>query len=323
MLYSKQELSSLSDVKREEATSRYLHKCVKKETRKFLPHECEHLTSLLPSITTDPDVFVPAFNIYELDYLSEALFKKLILTYLDNLDFLSPVYNGVKNLNTKEIERDKTAFQKLVKAWEDRLKTGQKDPYLHEVRLEYCRKLKILEKQYKDHLYGYLLYKRKVLEQKTSSFYVYFTVKSFFKNFKSDYVLFNAFGKTFSVNIYSYVHILSRHYMPKMNGIDHERSFNREISFINPFYLPEGIQVLISKYQSHARNGFQLNCEYMIFKEGSHHYILWWKVKKLAELKFKLGYEVRSFYRVYLQRDIDKIKDKEAVVIDSELIFYY
>ena len=100
MLYTKQQLEAIKG--RDEdmiATNRYLHKVGRGEYKKLLPHELDFITLRLPSIFKEEECKNPAFNIYEIEHCTEPLFRTLMLTYFENLDFLKPVSIGYRNLN--------------------------------------------------------------------------------------------------------------------------------------------------------------------------------------------------------------------------------
>lgn len=155
--------------------------------------------------------------------------------------------------------------------------------------------------------FGYFLYMRKILEQEILAFYVYFTVKIFFRNLNTTFVELIVGKKCFIMNYYGYVHIVSRHYIPKFNGIDPERSFNASLPFIDPFYLPAGLLQLLADYFDRAPQDYQFNSQYLIFSYKNEHYIIWWKEKRLAELNNNWGYEIRTLYRVESHLDFSKI----------------
>jgi len=324
MLYSKQQLETLTNEEKSIASQRYLHKVYRGDVKKLLPHECEFLSSMLPYVYADKELTKPTYDIYELRYCADAVFKRLILTYLQNLDFLKPVFNGVKELDDEEIARDKKKFEELLRIWELKLEPNYSDAFLHEIKIEYNRKIKILKDQFQDGLFGgRRIYEREILKQKLSAFYIYSVTRSFFKSHKSNFVAFQASGSTFLVNIYSYVHIASRHYIPDLNGIDSERSFNSELICVNPFNLPYSMRDMIIDYFDNAPNNYVLNPEYMIFCQDTDFYIVWWKHKKLSELNFQMGYEIRTLYKIEAERDKQKINHNNFYQKSDRIKYFY
>jgi len=324
MLYSKQQLETLTQEENIVASKRYLDKVKRNDVKKLLPHECEFVSSMLPFVYADQALTVPAFDIYELNFCMDPLFKRLILSYLYNLDFLKPVSIGSRNLEDSEIARDRAKFEELITAWELKLHSSKSDAFLHEVKIEYNRKIKILEDQFQNGLFGgRRLYEREILKQRLAAFYIYYVTKSFFRSHKSNFVIFQVSSFTFSINIYSYVHIASRHYIPHLNGIDSERSFNGEIICIDPFNLPYTLRALIIDYFHKAPSNYVLNHEYMIFSQDADFYIIWWKHKKLSELNYQMGYEIRTLYKIEADRDYQKINHKNIVRVNDRICYYY
>ncbi|CAH0288673.1 hypothetical protein SRABI27_04000 [Pedobacter sp. Bi27] len=323
MIYSKNDFQNLDDNAHSIAVSRYLTKILRGETKKLLPHECEFICSFLNHLYLDKDVTKPAHDVYQFDFLGEALFKRLVLVYLDNLDFLKPVSIGHRDLTVEEILRDRLKFNELLANWDIKLRTVSSNIYLHEVRIEYHRKLKILSDQFKQLYFGRRLYERRILEQKVAAFYKYFITKSFFKNNKQNWVQVDEMGKSFVINPYSYVHIISRHYMPKFNSMELGKSFNNELSCIDPFNLPNTLRDLIVDYFNHAPAKFVLDKEYMIFSQDADYYMVWWKQKQLNELNQQIGYEIRTLYKIDQQRDHTKINHSLFYEANNRIKYFY
>jgi hypothetical protein len=327
MLYSRAQLLNLSDTEAGIAIQRYLNKIFQKETRKLLPHECDYLGIRLRSIFKFDEngqrLHERAFEPYTLPFLSEVVFKYLIYVYFQNLDFLEPVYNGLKYLTKEEIAIDKKKFQESLTEWRIQLAEKKCDQYLHEVKIEYHRKLEILNRLKAQGAFGYFSYLRKCMEQELLAFYVYVTVKMFFKDLKSSHVEFAYENHRFVINTYTYVHILSRHYMPMFNGIDTERSFNDALPFIEPFILPTSLAELLAAYFGHAPAEYILNEEYLMFDYRGDHYIIWWKYKKVVEIGGHVAFELRTLYKIHSLTDLSLRTGKVIIKIDDALNFYY
>ena len=133
-------------------------------------------------------------------------------------------------------------------------------------------------------------------------FHIYYTVKQFFDERPKPYVL-RVVGRFDVVfNVYSFVHILSRHYYPNMNK-EIGASLNDDFE-IDLDYLPEEMFPFIE--QSNALSPITEETEYLLYSIGTDYYILWLKYKILNETK-KVGFEVRSFYKCEEQRDLNKV----------------
>lgn len=324
MLYSKTEIEHFTNEDRQAAISRYLYKIEKNETRKFYPHECEYLCIALLAIYKNDNFVEPAYNIYELPFLAEALFKRLILLYLDNYDFLEPVNTGTKKLRKEEIARDKKYFYESLIKWRQRLYTSRSgDQFIHEIKEDLKRKIHLLNEQFKAGYFGRRLFERNVLEQDIAAFYKYFIVKAYFKNLKDSALVFVAGNNTFSINIYSYVHVLSRHYMPQINSIHHDKSFNDDLPFIDVFNLPTSLRDLITTYFTNLPHNNSQTKEHIIFAYKNSFYIIRIKFKKLPEIANELGFEIRTLYKIQKDRDLKLIDLNKFYDVNKNLRFYY
>jgi hypothetical protein len=307
LLYTREALGAHSQEKSITALQRYFHKIHKGEGHRLAPHECEYLALRLKSIFRNQEATERVMEPFDQPFLWEAVFKHLLLIYFENLDFLRPVFDGIRELSAEEIERDKLKFEALLEQWRRLFHAPKIDLLLHEVKVEYLRKLAILKRQYEARLFGWFSYRRKCLEQELMAFYIYVTVKTYFKNEKADHIAFLGGGKRFVINRYSYVHIVSRHYIARFNGMDTERSFNSSLPFIDPFSLPSSLVPLIVDYFRLAPAGHAVATEYMIFSFNGEHYLIWWKEKKIAEIGNETGWEIRTLYRIESVRDQEKL----------------
>jgi len=325
MLYTREALRNHTQEEGIVAIKRYFHKIYKKETTRFCPHECDYLAIRLRSIFRDKEgggeerVLEP----YDQPFLSEAVLKYLFLIYFKNLDFIQPVFVGKNQLSKEEINKDKQKFDELLLQWREKFHAKKTDKLLHEVKLEYLRKLTILNDQYANGLYGWFLFKRKCLEQELNAFYIYFTVKTFFKNINCNYINFWIDDKQFIINYYTYVHIISRHYIALFNGIDTEKSFNDSLPFIDPFNLPISLAKVVAEYFQFAPTIYNFNQEFMIFSYKGEHYIIWWKRKKIDEIANAVGYEIRTLYKIQSSNDHARINKENTIEHDESLIFFY
>ena len=142
-------------------------------------------------------------------------------------------------------------------------------------------------------------------------FHIYYHAKLYFEDKTHPFIVQNIGGFDVAFNTYSFIHILSRHYYPNMNK-DIGITLNTELECMNLDYLPDEILPLIDKYNQVSP--ITRKTEYLLFSYDKDYYILWLKYKKLNETK-KEGFEVRSFYRCELQRDLDKLKESDACVV--------
>ena len=155
-----------------------------------------------------------------------------------------------------------------------------------------------------------LLVKKQVYVYATF-FHIYYRVKLYFDEKPQPYIVRQIGGFDVVFNVYSFVHIMSRHYYPDMNkGIG--VSLNTDFGSINLDFLPEDMLTLIEK--SNTQCPVTLKTEYQLFSIGRDYYILWLKYKRLNETQ-KEGFEVRSFYKCEEQRDLDKVQEPGICIV--------
>lgn len=104
-------------------------------------------------------------------------------------------------------------------------------------------------------------------------------------------------------DVYTYSHVLSRHYVPLMNK-GFGGTLNEPIPYVDVFELPKSLLELINDYANHGI--ITKSTEYLLFEMDGMKYILWIKYGVIPNLKDKMGFEIRSFYRCSEQRDINK-----------------
>ena len=108
-------------------------------------------------------------------------------------------------------------------------------------------------------------------------------------------------------NVYSYIHIYSRHYIPNMN-YDIGLSTNPELPGVDVEELPRSILALIEKKSKQIP--LTQETEYCLFNYNGDKFILWLKYKLLNETK-GYGFEVRSFYKCIAECDLAKFDNCE------------
>lgn len=290
---------------------RYVHKFVKQrnEVVKLKHHEKDFLFRVLETLH-DADDSHP-FNLYKMPEAKEFVFDSIILTHSNHvMVFDGPVPGPYGLLKPNEKRRNKRFFYEYMAVWKNQIGKG-KGYYCSIIKPEIGKKIKNWEEWA-----GEDQNKRKLLKQKkeyvyATFFHIYYRVKLYFGELPKPFVKDNIQGLDVVFNVYSFVHILSRHYYPNMNQ-DIGISMNKEIASIDIDYLPDSILDLIKR--SNAQCALTANTQYLLYSFGSDYYILWIKYKRLNET-MKEGFEVRSFYKCEEKRDLDKVKEPNACVV--------
>lgn len=142
-------------------------------------------------------------------------------------------------------------------------------------------------------------------------------MKIYFDEKKAKFEELKISGYNIRFDIYSYIHILSRHYYPSMNdgmGV----SFNSKQKAINLDELPTCILSLVDKHTKVS--GLSIHTEFLLYEIEGEKYILW--IKYISQTGFS-SFQVRSFYKCESQLDFDKFIGKTKAQIEKNIFAYY
>lgn len=323
MLYKRDELKRINRQKNKEfeiALSRYLYKFVhhRKEVKRLKMHEKDFLFFNMQLLRTDDNTLV--YNLYNIPEAEDFLFNKIILTYGGDYSF-SKGLGPYGPLTDQELRRDKIFFESFYNKWLNTLSEG-KGKYLSEISNEVNKKRAILSKQLENGVISQVLYDAKSKYLNTIAFFIYYKIKLFFDGEPDKYLTFNIHGYEFVINIYTYTHVLFRHYIPSIS-FDDNKSLNSKVPFLTPDRLPIDLQNIISKY-FHLNNSLTPSTEFLLLHYGCEKYIIWIKYKKLKELNQDNGFEVRTFYKCTEKRDLDKfVNIRKHVFITCLIILLF
>lgn len=318
MLYTRQQLTQKNFADCHEAVQRYLHKFLihRKEISKLKWHEKDFFYEHLQILKNDKGQI--AFDIYSIPEAKEYLLYKLILVYASNnntIDFNKEAfdYNGEIPKNKKK--QHQQIFFQLLQDWTKELKEG-KGQYLMIIRPLYENKLKELQDLKTKKEIDNRTFILRDIYMRATFYHVYYTVRKYFDEMKIKAESCAICGINFYADIYSYAHILTRHYYPKMNcGIG--GSLNKDIPMLDIWNMPSSILDLVKRYAE--KKIITTDTEYLLFIIDKEKYILWIKYGKIALLNNLTGMEIRSFYHCEEDQDIEKFNGKTIIKIDEHL----
>ena len=313
MMYSTEELRS-KEFDHNTAMQRYLHKYLnqKKDFRKLKAHEKDYAFGWM-KVTYNKNG-EKAFNLYEEPMAFEYLFYNIILTYGEDVDSFSGVYNGpYGTISNSQMLQDKKFFMDYLSVWKDELNT-HKGKYLSIIAPMVRQKLKEIsavtssnKERLSREIYCYSVF-----------FYIYYKAKLYFDEKRNKALIFNANGFVFVGNIYTFCHILSRHYIPSLNR-ELDNTMNEMLSIIKIDGLMDSIRNLILNYFSVCPT-IQATTEYLLFKLEGFCYILWIKYKPLDEISKEKGFEIRSFYKCSTIKDLSLFNNTTDIVITEDIV---
>lgn len=315
MLYTNKQLASKGFDHRI-AVKRYLYKYLnqKKEFKRLKPHEKDYLFGWMRVSYNEQGK--PAFDLYEETEAQEYIFFNIVLTYGEDIDkFEGPIMGPHGKLMDEEIRKDHAFFDKYLSIWKKQIEE-RNGPYLSIIAPMLYQKLKELksvcssEDEYNSrerYCYGiffYIYYKSKLLFEENNKRCLIFKIKEF----------------DFVINIYTFCHIFTRHYVPSLNkGLS--VSMNSKIPYIDVNNFVETLKGLIVLYFNED-DSLDIAKEYMLFKFMNDPYILWIKYKRMNELSKNMGFEVRSFYKCEEEADISKFDGKKEIILSKGCFCY-
>ena len=313
MLYSNKEIKSIG-FDHQTAMQRYLYKytCQKKDFHRLKAHEKDYVFSWMETIYTPKGD--KAFNLYEETEASEYLFYKIFLTYKEGIDSFDGQFDGPNGkISREQVLKDKEFYNKYYHKWKSAIET-HKGPYLSIIAPMLYIKLKEIKKIFKTE------HELLLMEKYCYSifFYIYYQTKLYFDENNKKFIAFNIREYSFVGNVYTYCHILSRHYFPIINE-KLDVSMNDNNTIINPKNLLEDLKAIINKYYTIC-NSINEKTETLLFKIDQKKYILWIKYKQLDELSKAMGFEIRSFYKCERERDLSLFNNTIDIKIEDNLI---
>lgn len=321
MLYKYCELQNLSWEENQTIFKRYFYKYnnKRKEIKKLKTHE-KHFLFCNMSILKDEEG-KQAFDLTSIDEAWEYCFYKLVEVYHQNLNFDKPDKNHLGKIVDKETMKfDKTCFESYYTKWKKQLETKE-GKYLGVIHTEFQKKLKDICSNYVCGKIKKEEYEYKTKKLYSTAFSIYYKVKLFFDGLTDKFIQLNVLGKDIIINIYSFAHILFRHYYPSLD--DTKRSINDPLLFLDIKNLPNSLKEFLIKYFACNDASLDLSREYLLFSSKENKHIIWIKYKALDELNKNKGFELRTIYKCEEKKDLDKFNGLTKHTVDSDLSFYF
>ena len=318
MLYTRQQLSQKGFVDSHVAVQRYLYKFLnhRKEMSKLKWHERDFFYEHLHILKNDKGQI--GFDIFSIPEAKDYVLYRLILMYAsDNnfIDFNKKTFDYDGEIAKNKRQRHKQLFYRLLADWTKELKEG-KGQYLMVIKPLYEKKLKELENLKTQKKIDRRIFESRKIYMRATFYHVYYHVRKYFDemNVKAETCVIG--GINFYADIYSYAHILTRHYYPKMNN-SVGGSLNNKIPVLDVWNMPSSLLELIKQYAQ--KKNIYSNTEYLLFVVDGGKYILWMKYGKIDLIGNLIGMEIRSFYHCEEKRDLEKFNGKTEIKINEHL----
>jgi len=302
--------------------NRYYHKFLnhRKEIKKLKAHEKNFLfewISLLREVNHEQ-----SYDLKLIEEASEYNFNNLILRFFDNFDFDKPARDNLNCvIEPNVMKANKAYFEKYYKHWVNELET-KKGLYLSIVYTETKRRLKDKSSINRKGQIDKTEYNCQIKKIYTISFFIYYQVKLFFDGLTEKYIILKVYDNNIIINIYSFVHILFRHYFPSLDDVNRDRSLNDPLPFLNTDYLPYSIKEFLNLYFNYDKKPINSSREFLLFSFKRDKYIIWLQYKFLKEIN-DFGFEFRTLYKCSGNIDLDKFEKYPEHKVDSNLSFYF
>lgn len=275
MIYTRAELEHMKFEECVVAMQRYLHKYVndKRNFKRLKWHEKDFFFRHLQILKDDKGN--KGFDLLNIPEATDFLFEKIIITYANNGDFdftrKTNDYDGLIKDKLQQKYRD--LFWKELDSWRRDMEhhKGAYDSVIFPMRNskfkeldDLCNHCKITKQE---------LIKRKVFIDAVF-FHICYKAKWYYDELKNKSIHQMIVGFDFYADIYTYCHVMSRHYFPQMNNRI-GGTVNDEIPYIDIFELPSSLLRLVCEYATVGN--ITENTEYILFEMDGSKYILWIK----------------------------------------------
>ncbi|AZJ36443.1 hypothetical protein D6T69_13295 [Tenacibaculum singaporense] len=263
------------------------------------------------------------------DFCDDFIFRELYLTYFHN-NLEGPFYKARKGkiveVSLNEQTKDFKTLQKVINGWSKGIEIiNHTDQILQEIAAETRRELKDLEKKFprlsrnfKKVKKAYELQKDKIILQ---SKYIYHLTKSVMEDYDKSEFQIPFSGQTIELTIYSFVHIINRHYAAKIKDKP-EKTYHHKNFYPKELHIDlKNILIEIDKLKKINID----NTDNIIFSFDNVVYQIWVQtrikqVKGEGNVNFK---RVQSFYPIYDKEKLKEINSNyELIKISDKLEVY-
>ncbi|WP_067148994.1 hypothetical protein [Pseudotamlana agarivorans] len=259
-------------------------------------------------------------------FCDDFIFRELYLTYFHN-NLEGPFYKAKKGkiveVTQKEQVQDFKKLQIFSNKWQREIeKTNHKDQILQEVATETRKDLKELDKKYprlvrkfRRQQDRYRLQKDKIIMQ---SKFIYHLTKSVIEDYEKSEFEIPFSGQTVELTIYSFVHIMSRHYSEHIKDKP-EKTYHYDHFYPKELHLD--LRNILTEIDKLNRIDIS-KTDNIIFEYKGVVYQLWIQ-KRTKQLKGKGNVSfnrIQSFYPIYNEEKINEIRtDYETVELYENL----
>lgn len=325
MLYSRSALPN-NFVECNVAMQRYLHIFAndRKKIAKLKWHEKDFLFQNMRSLIDSQGN--RAFDLLDIAEAEDYVMYNLILIFALNdgyIDFKKEVkdYYGIVSEKRKELYVNR--FLSGIEKWSKLLGNTGSGSYLTVLNPLYKKKYEELELLHYSNAISMDDFQKRVLYMKSMFFHTMYNARVYFdekpRDSKCVHEVIN--GCDVYADIYTYCHVLIRHYYPQMNIDGVGGTLNSNIKAIEMSDLPTSLLRLVRLHNEFSCITPQT--QYLLYEFEGEKYIMWLKYKNLGYKDKGKGIRICSFYKCIHLRDLDKYVDKTPHDIIRDMITVY
>lgn len=325
MLYSRSELSQ-NFVESNVALQRYLQmfSYKRKEIAKLKWHEKDFLFQNMRCLFDNQGK--PAFDLLNISEAEDYVMYLLILMFAADdgtIDFNKEIQDYYGVIPEKRKEQYVNRYLVGIEKWSKLLNNTGGDPYLTVLNPLYKRKYKELEGLYLSDAINLDEFNERILYMKSMFFHTMYSARVYFdempNNSKCVHEVIN--GLDVYADIYTYCHVLIRHYYPQMNSEGIGGTLNSNIKAVEMNDLPVSLLRLVRLYSEFSCLTSQT--QYLLYEFEGEKYILWLKYKNLGYRDKEKGIRICSFYKCSAPLDLGNYDSKTPHIILKDLITIY
>lgn len=323
-LYSRSELSQ-NFVESNVAMQRYLQmfSYERKEIAKLKWHEKDFVFQNMRCLFDNQGK--PAFDLLDIPEAEDYVMYLLILMFASNdgtIDFNKEIRDYYGIIPEKRKEQYVNRYLVGIEKWSKLLDNTGGDPYLAVLNPLYRRKYKELEGLYLCNAINLDDFNERILYMKSMFFHTMYNARVYFdekpRNSKCVHEVINGFDVY--ADIYTYCHVLIRHYYPQMNIDGIGGTLNSNIRAVEMSDLPVSLLRLVRLHSEFS--SLTPQTQYLLYEFEGEKYIMWLKYKNLGYKEKEKGIRICSFYKCSNLQDLDKYVDKTHHNIIKDLIVY-
>lgn len=314
MLYKRKDLPERTSKQAQIAVQRYLYKFYnhRSEIKKLKWHEKHYLFSCMHTMTYNGG---EKFDMLSIPEAREWAFDYLLLIYIGKsrkIDFSVPARDYRGRVSESRKRKHMAFFWKCMDEWQNELESG-KGIYCSVLRTEYLRKVK----WYESKPIPSSIKRQRIVYMRATFFHIYSIIRMYFDEKPDKYAIETIRGYHVIADIYTYCHVLSRHYFWLIS--EGGASLNDDIDILDMNNLPDSLLNLVHLYS--LCTPLTPNTEYLLFAHKGIKYIMWLRYGTVASAGMK-GFQIRSFYKCETEQDLQKYEGKYMRKIARNLICY-